>query len=155
MKQYLSFTFWVLCMCSALIPCSIAFAQVQKGLSDGQVPEAVLLEFKKTHKGVKANWQLVDEKYYVSRFTFQKEKYIFWYHSNGTLFQELRRLQLSDVPNSIRMQIYNRYPNVSELAFYSLDREGQLLIQADIAHILHNKIVWSKEEFPAPEDFLR
>lgn len=134
---------------------SCMLAQGTKSISDGQVPQQVRNEFKKMHPAVKAHWQKVDYTMYVATFNYQKEKYIYWFEKDGQLFQQFKRLSLSDVPDAIRIYIYNTYPSISEQAFYILTEGEKRFIYADIEYIQDKKVLRAEESFPAPEEFLK
>jgi hypothetical protein len=134
---------------------SCILAQSNKSISDGQVPQQVRNEFKNMHPAVKAHWQKVEDTMYVARFNHQKEKYIYWFQKDGQLFQQFKRIPLSDVPDAIRIHIYNTYAGISEQAYYIVSRGGEKFIYADIAYIQDKRVLHTTEEFPAPKDFLR
>jgi hypothetical protein len=138
-----------------ILKTSCILAQSTKNISDGQVPQQVRNEFKNMRPAVKAHWQKVEDTMYVARFNYQKEKYIFWFQKDGQLYQQFKRLSLSDVPDAIRIYIYNTYPGISEQAFYSLTRGEEKFIYADIEYIQDKKVLRAEEAFPAPEDFLK
>lgn len=108
----------------------------------------VRTEFKKLYPVVKAHWQKVEDTLYVARFHDNKEKYIYRYHQDGILIEQFKRIDLSAVPNAIRIHIYNAYPGISALAFYHLSRGEEKFIYADIEYIQEKIVLHATETFP-------